>query len=354
MKLVILVDDLKYTPGIYGYNPLDVENIEEPIKDNFNTVLSVLSSAVGVSAGTSTALSVGTRVLGSLTPWGAGISGALIAGAIAKGSYEVLKKNQDAMQGVWGLQQSIENDTPEILQYLNSSVIVHYSSIAKNYKDAHKKNEFYGAFVSPKQMQKILEADGTNSEIIITSVDTAQHSFDHIGKGFFSPGKYIFHPKKLNVLVPFDSYHSILLNEHDEEFVQFFASLGAKTISINTIEGVTIDGTAVIPARGKGKVKYTNDETADKIYEFFPQTINIDTILDNKVWIQDFPKMLTFLETRKSHRLKKFTESVNINTSFGVDVDVMLQFDSKFTWNKNSSYRYEIEFYSEKELSELY
>lgn len=160
------------------------------------------------------------------------------------------------------------------------------------------------------------------------------------------------HPKKLNVLVPFENFHSIILNEHDEEFVRFFASLGAKKIAIQTIEGVSIDGSGVIPGKVKAKAKYEKKENADKTYEFFPQAINMDSILDDKVWIQDFPKMLTFLETRKCHRLKKFEEAVNIDTSFGVDVDVVLQFDSSFKWNKTSSYRYEIEFYSENELKE--
>ena len=224
-------------------------------------------------------------------------------------------------------------------------------SIAKKYKDARKKSEFYGAFKNANQMQKVLEADGSNSEIIITSVDTAQQYFGHIGKGVFAPGKYVLHPKKLNVLVPFESFHSIILREHDEEFIRFFASLGAKKIAIQTIEGVSIDGSGVIPGRGKAKAKYKKIEDADKTYEFFPQAIETDSVLKDKVWIQDFPKMLTFLETRKSHRLKRFEETVNIDTSFGIEVEVVLQFNGAFKWNKTSSYRYEVEFYSEKELS---
>ena len=352
MKLIILVDDLKYEPGIYGYNPLDIEKVEGPVKENMSTALKTISSTIGVSAGTATAIQVGTKVLGRLTPWSAGISGAIFATALIKGSYDAIRINQEAKIGVWGLQQSFTNDTPEILKYLNSSIIVHHSSIAQNYKDAHKKNEFYGAFNNYKQMQKILEADGANSEIIITSIQTAQNCFEHIGKGFFSPGKYILHPKKLNVLVPFENFHSIILNEHDEEFIRFFASLGAKKISIETLEGVSIDGSGVIPARGKAKASYEKTEAADKKYEFFPQEIKTELILDDKVWIQDFPKMLTFLETRTCHRLKKFEEKVNIDTSFGIDVEVVLQFDSSFKWNKTSSYRYEIEFYSEQELKQ--
>ena len=351
MKLIILVDELKYEPGIYGYNPLDLKIVEEPIKENINGVRKTISSTIGISAGT-TAIQIGTKMLGKLTPWGAGISGAIFAAALVKGSYDAIKTNQNAKMGVWGLQQSFSNDIPQILDYLKSSLIVHHSSISQNYKDAYRQNEFYGAFCNAKQMQKILEADGTNSEIIVTSVDTAQNCFEHIGKGFFSPGKYILHPKRLNVLVPFDNFHSIILNEHDEEFVRFFACLGAKKISINTLEGVSIDGSGVIPGRAKVKANYSNNQVADKTYEFFPQEIDVASILNDKVWIQDFPKMLTFLETRKCHRLKKFEESVNIATSFGVDVEIMLQFNGAFKWNNTSTYKYEIEFYSEKELKE--
>lgn len=352
MKLVVLVDELKYPPGIYGYNPLDIEKIKEPIKNNSKSLLNNITPTVGTTAGTAAAIQIGTRVLGSLTPWGVGVTGAILAATLVKGSYDAIKTNQDAKTGVWGIQQLITNDTPQILDYLKSSIIVHNSSISQNYKDAYQRNEFYGSFSSPKQMQKILEADGSNSEIIITSIDTAQKCFEHIGKGFFSPGKYMLHPKKLNVLVPFNNFHSKLLNEHDEEFVRFFASLGAKSITIKTIEGVSIDGSGVVPGRGKLKAKYDKNEDSDKIYEFFPQKIDIDKILDDKVWVQDFPKMMTFLETRKCHRLKMFEESVNIATSFGVDVDVVLQFNGAFKWKNTSIYKYKIEFYSEKELKE--
>ena len=67
-------------------------------------------------------------------------------------------------------------------------------------------------------MRKVLEADGTNSEIIIMPADVAQKHFKHFGKGIFAPGKYAPHPKKLNVLIPFETYHQYLLKELDEEF----------------------------------------------------------------------------------------------------------------------------------------
>ena len=44
-------------------------------------------------------------------------------------------------------------------------------------------------------------------------------------------------------------------------------------------------------------------------------------------------------------------ENLDVNTSFGIDLDVVSQFIGNFNWSKNSKYRYEIEFYSENELS---
>ena len=355
MKLVILVDELKYPPGIYGYKPLDISEIEKPIEGKLKSALSILSSTLGISSGAltlGTAIRIGATTLGRFTPLGMGISGAMLAGALAKGSYDIFKNNQEAKIGVWGLQQFITDETPKFLQYINSSIIMHYDSIAENYKDAYKKTEFYGAFKNTKQMKKILEADGSNSEIIITSVNSAKEYFEHIGQGLFSPGKYLFHPKKLNVLVPFENYYSIILRELDEEFLRFFSSLGAKKITIQTMEGVSIDGSAIVPSRGKAKASYKKIENADKVYEFYPQVIDPDSALKNKVWIQDFPKMQTFFETRKSFRLKYFEETINIDTSFDIDMDILFQFTGKFDWNKTSSYRYEVEFYSEKELSE--
>jgi len=60
--------------------------------------------------------------------------------------------------------------------------------------------------------------------------------------------------------------------------------------------------------------------------------------------------MVTLLETRKSFKLKKFEETVNVDTSFDLDVDVMSQFNPDFHWVKTSKYKYEVEFYSRQEL----
>ena len=355
MKLINLVDELKYAPGIYGYNPIEITEIAKSLKDKLNSAHQAFSSTIDLTTEaltTGSVIQTGAKVLGSLTPFVTGISGAILAGSLIKGSYDIFIKNPEAKKGIWGPQQSIPNGTPQVLKYINSSIFVHHASIAGNYKDAYKKNEFYGVFKNPKQMQKVLETEGCNSEIIIMSVDSAKEHFEHIGHGFFAPGKYLLHPKKLNVLVPFEQYHSTLLKEHDEEFIRFFSSLGAKKIDIQTIEGVAIDGSVVIPGKGKAKAEYENNEKKNKVYEFYPQAISADSVLEDKVWIQDFPKMLTFLETRKSFRLKRFEENLSVDTSFGVDLDVIVQFKGKFDWSKNSSYRYEIEFYSEQELSD--
>jgi len=77
--------------------------------------------------------------------------------------------------------------------------------------------------------------------------DVAQKHFKHSGEGIFAPGKYAPHPKKLNVLIPFETYHQYLLKELDEEFKRFFSCIGAKSILIYSLEGVTIDGNATVP-----------------------------------------------------------------------------------------------------------
>jgi len=354
VKLIILVDELKYAPGIYGYNPIETTEIKKPIKDKLNSFSKILSSTVAISKEDSTTgrlIRSGAKVLGSLTPLGIGISGAISAGALIKEYQDTLLKNPEAEKGVWGPQQSFSNETSQVLKFITSSIVVSHSSISGKYKDAYKKNEFYGAFKNAKQMQKVLEADGCNSEIIIMPVDSAKEHFKHIGHGIFSPGKYIPHPKKQNVLLPFENFHSIILKEHDEELVRFFSSLGAKKIDVETIEGVKIDGSGIVPKKGEVKAKYESNEKHNKVYEFDPHAINVDSALEDKVWIQDFPKMLTFLETRKSFRLKRFEENFDVDTSFGIDLKVVSQFTGKFNWSKNSKYRYEIEFYSENELS---
>jgi hypothetical protein len=51
MNLVILVDELKYPSGIYGYNPLDISELEKPIERKLKSALSILSSTLGISSG---------------------------------------------------------------------------------------------------------------------------------------------------------------------------------------------------------------------------------------------------------------------------------------------------------------
>ena len=353
MKLVILVDKLRYDCGVYGYSPIEVEDVEAPIKEKLSSASQIVTSALGLASSSltkSTALLVGASILGKLTPVGLGVSGALLAANAITGSYDIFNKNPNAKTGEWGLQSSLKNIDSEISGYMTSSIIILHSTVSGRYKDAYNKPEMYGEFKSHKQMRKVLEADGSNSEIIIMPTDIAKKHFAHSGQGTFAPGKYAPHPKKLNVLIPFETYHQYLLKELDEEFKRFFSCLGAKRIFIYSLEGVTIDGNATVPTQWKVTSKFKKTKVNKKEYEFFPEEIEIDTALDNKFWIQDHPQMATFLETRKSFKLKKFEETISVDTSFDLDVDVMNQFNPGFHWVKTSKYKYEVEFYSRQEL----
>jgi hypothetical protein len=353
MKLFILVDEMKYECGVYGYKPIELEEVEKPIKEKLSSASQIAKSALGLTSSAltvSTALRVGTSVLGSLTPIGLGISGALLAGTAIKGTYDIFCKNPDAKTGEWGMHQSLKNIESDFSGYLNSSIIIEPNTISGKYKDAYNRPELYGAFAGHKQMQKVLESDGANSEIIIMPTEVAHKHFEHSGNGVFAPGKYAPHPKKLNVLIPFDSYHHHLLMELGEEFKRLFSCLGAKKILIYSLEGVSIDGTGTVPTKGKAKVEYEKTEERKKTYEFFPEQMEFESALKDKVWVQDYPQMFTFLETRKSYKLKKFEETVKVNTSFDVDVNVMRQFNSGFRWEKESKYKYVVEFYSKQEL----
>ena len=36
MKLFILVDEIRYDFGVYGYSPVDLKDVETPIKEKFS------------------------------------------------------------------------------------------------------------------------------------------------------------------------------------------------------------------------------------------------------------------------------------------------------------------------------
>jgi hypothetical protein len=355
MKLFVVVNELKYDPGVYGFKALEEGAMEKSTDDKITTASQTISTLLGVGSGgvaVATALRVGSTVLGSMTPFTLGISGALIAAQLAKGTYDIFAKNPSAKKGEWGLQQSfkrLESDN-SFLGYLRDSIVVHTKSLNSNYKDSWSKPELFGALKSAKQLQKVLEADGGNSEIIVVPKEIAKKYFRHSGDGVIAAGKYMPHPKKINALIPFDSYHHHLLKELEEEFISVLAGLGAKKIYIETLEGVTIDGCATVSGRGKAGSKYAASELGKKTYEFFPEECDVENVLNGRVWIQDFPQMMTFVETRKTFRLAKFKESLKVDTSFSTDLEVVCTLNSNLKWEKVSNYLFEVDFFSRNEL----
>ena len=343
MQYFILVDELKYQSGVYGFCSNNLNEI--------STNHSVLDKIIAAHSYTMTQelldlLEPKSRE-GSLWEKSKAFASSMIPGyelgKMFKRAYDAYKNIENEPKSKWKVQKILPPD--------DQVIVVIPESISLYYNEAYNRPEFFGTFKHAGQLQKVLEADGKNSIISVMPIEKAKESFIPIGGGIFKQGPYLRHPKKKNALVPFESYHSILLKEHDEEFIRLLACLGARTIHIETIEGVAFDGSTVIPARGKLDFKYKRNEKCVKSYDFYPQTADFVMSLKDAVWIQDYPKMLTFLETRKSHRLKSFSEVVDINTSFGVDLDIVLSFDSAFKWVKNSKYKFDVQFYSRDELN---
>lgn len=192
-------------------------------------------------------------------------------------------------------------------------------------------------------------AAGTRSvQVHLIDQSRARGFLRRHGGGVLEDGAYVLHPKRVGVLVPLRTYHAELLGEMQREARVLLGRLGARKLTIETVEGVTFGGQVVSRApTAAGAVKAGGSRTDSRTvtYEWHSPTFDPDGALEGCVMVQDNTGVMTLVNQRKTSDLKRYEESSTIDTSFGVDVSIMAMFKASFEWASTSTYRYEVDFF---------
>lgn len=207
---------------------------------------------------------------------------------------------------------------------------------------------FCGAFGSEEQLRAILAAEGGNSRIHIFNRDVARGLFKRHGGGILEDGAYLLHPKRDNVLVPFRTFHTDMLQEMTREVRVVMGRIGARKLVVETVEGVTFSGSVVsrVPLKSGG-VEVEAKENAERrmTYEWGSPTFEPERALEDCVWIRDNAGAMTIVDQRRTSDLVRFEEFSNVDTSFRVGLELMKLFEAKFAWASTSTYRYAVDFF---------
>lgn len=208
---------------------------------------------------------------------------------------------------------------------------------------------FQGSFTSDEQLMGVLRGDGGNSRIHVMNRDCARRHLRRIGGGILEDGVYVLHPKRDDTLVPLRTYHTDLLQEMAREIRTAMSLLGAKRLSIETIEGVSFGGKVVsrVPLKS-GAVAADAELNRERFvsFEWASPTFDPDAALENCVWIQDNASAMTIVDQRRRTDLTRFEEYSNVDTSFKLSIDLMKLFQTDFAWKSSSTYKYVIEFFA--------
>lgn len=89
--------------------------------------------------------------------------------------------------------------------------------------------------------KKFLKKNGCE-RLHLFDLARARKHFTRRGGGVIDENVYVLHPKRDGVLVPIETYHQDLLKELHQESVVALGRLGAKTLTIETVEGMTLSG----------------------------------------------------------------------------------------------------------------
>jgi hypothetical protein len=199
-----------------------------------------------------------------------------------------------------------------------------------------------------KQLPAVLAADGGNSAVHVLSQRRARTHLRRQGGGILEDGVYCLHPKREDVLVPLASYHADLLAEMQREARVTMGRLGAKKLTIETMEGVSFGGSVVsrVPLKSGGfDLQGASKEERSVTYEWGSPTYEPEAALRDCLLLQDNAGVMTIVDQRRTSNLTKFEEFSRIDTRFGVGLDVMSVFKVGFAWAAESTYRYSVEFF---------
>ena len=181
----------------------------------------------------------------------------------------------------------------------------------------------------------------------------ARKHFTRRGGDVIDENVYVLHPKRDGVLVPIETYHQDLLKELHQESVVALGRLGAKTLTIETVEGMELSGST---KKKEGtidpfwKSSLGAEKSKNESLKWDSPTYDPEHAIDGCSLFQENFGVMTLRNLRTTTDLVEFKELATIDTTFNLGIDVVQLINSKFTWEKKSQYLYVVEFFSRAEL----
>ncbi len=181
----------------------------------------------------------------------------------------------------------------------------------------------------------------------------ARKHFTRRGGGVIDENVYVLHPKRDGVLVPIETYHQDLLKELHQESVVALGRLGAKTLTIETVSGMTLSGSTkkkegTIDIFGNSSLGA--EKSKNESHKWGSPTYDPEHAIDGCSLVQDNCGVMTLRDLRTTTDLVEFNELATTDTTFNLGIEVVQLINSKFTWEAKSQYRYVVEFFSRAEL----
>jgi len=208
-----------------------------------------------------------------------------------------------------------------------------------------------GHFPAQAQVDAVLAEGGGTTRIHAFNLHEARGLLRRHGGGTIEEGMYLLHPKREDVIVPFHTFHADMLAEMTREARVVMGRIGAKSLIIDTVEGVTFGGEVVsrVPLKsGSVGADYEKNTNRRVSYEWGSPTFDPDHALRDCVWIQDNAGVMTIVDQRKTSNLTRYEEFSKIDTSFKLSIDIMKLFATGFQWAETSTYRYEVQFFDKR------
>lgn len=231
-------------------------------------------------------------------------------------------------------------------------IIIKNSSLDNNYNIDGDKEILYGLFdniqiSSNKAFEKIMKSNG-GSTLLIIEKEIANKEYKHYGgSGYFSSGLYTLHPKDNKILIPIKNANDIIGSFILEETIRAYEALGAKSI---LIEDIT-EREANIGGKKENISAKANMNAEKKVLrrkEFGAGTFSPERALNDKLFIYDFPNIMSVIEARiHGNQLKEeFTESINLGA--GLDIGVLNLFNANLDLKYERIWHFDVEFYNKE------
>ena len=192
--------------------------------------------------------------------------------------------------------------------------------------------------------------------------DKARKHFRRHGDGEIEENVYVFHPKRDGVLVPIETYHKDLLAELHREFVLALGKLGAQSLTIETVAGMTFSAGAdskgsknkktnkLVKNPASGYAQYEKGENEELKVRWGSPTYDPGNAMEGCCLVQDKIGDMTLLKQRTTSDVVEYEKNYSIDTTFGVGIKVVQLIDANFKWEAKTEYKLVVEFFSKKEI----